>query len=304
MANASNKSLIEARFPQEAELETAKLKQPGDISGEPLQKKPAKRSSRIFSSLYLVLVLLFIYLPIVYLVLFSFNEGKSQTNFAGFSLRWYESLFKDRTMLESIYVTLIVAVISTVVSTVVGTISAIGLSKARRLIRSVVLEINNLPVLNPDIVTAIGLMLLFMSVKVQTGMVTLILSHISFCIPYVILSIMPKLRQLDDNVAEAALDLGATPWKALTKVIIPQIYPAILSGALIAFSMSLDDFVVSYFNAGVGINTISMYVYSMKRYNLSVNAMSTLIVVVVTLVLVLANLIPWIKDRKTQKEEI
>ena len=147
-------------------------------------------------------------------------------------------------------------------------------------------------------------MLLFISVKLQPNLVTLILSHISFCIPYVILSIMPKLRQLDDNVAEAALDLGATPWKALTKVIIPQIYPAILSGALIAFSMSLDDFVVSYFNAGVGINTISMYVYSMKRYNLSVNAMSTLIVVVVTLVLVLANLIPWIKDRKTQKEEI
>ena len=114
---------------------------------------------------------------------------------------------------------------------------------------------------------------------------------------------MPKLRQLDDNVAEAALDLGATPWKALTKVIIPQIMPAILSGALIAFSMSLDDFVVSYFNAGVGINTISMYVYSMKRYNLSVNAMSTLIVVTVTLVLILANLIPWIKDKKAQKEE-
>ena len=157
--------------------------------------------------------------------------------------------------------------------------------------------------MNPDIVTAIGLMLLFISIKVQPSMVTLILSHISFCIPYVILTVMPKLRQLDDNVAEAALDLGATPFRALTKVIIPQIYPAILSGALIAFSMSLDDFVVSYFNAGVGINTISMYVYSMKRYNLSVNAMSTLIVVTVTLVLVLVNLIPWIKDRKAQKEE-
>ena len=212
-------------------------------------------------------------------------------------------MFKDRTMLESIYVTLFVAVISTVVSTVVGTVAAIGLSKAKRIIRTAVLEINNLPVMNPDIVTAIGLMLLFISVKVQPSMVTLILSHISFCIPYVILTVMPKLRQLDDNVAEAALDLGATPWKALTKVIIPQIYPAILSDALIAFSMSLDDFVVSYFNAGVGINTISMYVYSMKRYNLSVNAMSTLIVVTVTLVLVLANLIPWIKDKKAQKEE-
>ena len=263
-----------------------------------------RKISKFFTSGYLILVLLFIYLPIGYLVLFSFNEGKSMTSFTGFSLRWYENLFtKETSMVESIWTTLIVACVSTVVSTIVGTIAAIGLSKAKRLVRTMVLEVNNLPVMNPDIVTAIGLMLLFISIKVQPSLVTLILSHISFCIPYVILTVMPKLRQLDDNVAEAALDLGATPWKSLTKVIIPQIYPAILSGALIAFSMSLDDFVVSFFNAGVGINTISMYVYSMKRYNLSVNAMSTLIVVTVTLVLIFANLIPWIKDRKAQKEE-
>ena len=260
--------------------------------------------SKFFSSGYLVLILLFIYLPIGYLVLFSFNEGKSMTNFSGFSLRWYENLFqKEYSMLDSIWTTLLVAGIATVVSTVVGTVAAIGLSKAKRLIRTVVLEINNLPVMNPDIVTAIGLMLLFMSVKLQGGMLTLILSHISFCTPFVILSVMPKLRQLDDNVAEAALDLGATPVKALTRVIIPQIYPAIISGALIAFSMSLDDFVVSYFNAGAGINTISMYVYSMKRYNLSVNALATLIVVVVALILILANLVPYLKDKKAQKEE-
>ncbi len=263
-----------------------------------------KKLSRFFSSGYLILILLFIYLPIGYLILFSFNDGKSMTSFTGFSLRWYENLFrKEHSMVESIWTTLLVAGIATAVSTVVGTISAIGLSKARRLIRTAVLEINNLPVMNPDIVTAIGLMLLFISVKVQPNLITLILSHISFCIPYVILTVMPKLRLLDDNVAEAALDLGATPWKALTRVIIPQISSAILSGALIAFSMSLDDFVVSYFNAGVGINTISMYVYSMKRYNLSVNAMSSLIVGVVTLILILVNLIPWIKDRKVQKEE-
>ena len=263
-----------------------------------------RKLSKIFTSGYLILILLFIYLPIGYLILFSFNAGKSMTSFTGFSLRWYENLFvKEHSMLESIWTTLLVAGAATVVSTVVGTITAIGLSKAKRLVRTAVLEINNLPVMNPDIVTAIGLMLLFISVKIQPSLITLILSHISFCIPYVILTIMPKLRQLDDNVAEAALDLGATPMQALTKVIIPQIYPAILSGALIAFSMSLDDFVVSYFNAGVGINTISMFVYSMKRYNLSVNAMSTLIVAVVTLVLILMNLIPWIKDKKAQKEE-
>ena len=262
-----------------------------------------RRTSKIFSSAYLVIILLFIYLPIGYLVLFSFNEGKSMTNFSGFSLKWYEGMFQNRMMIESITTTLIVAVVATVVSTVVGTVAAIGLSKAKRILRSIVLEVNNLPVMNPDIVTAIGLMLLFISIKLQLGMVTLILSHISFCIPYVILTVMPKLRQLDDNVAEAALDLGATPFKALIKVIIPQILPAIISGALIAFSMSLDDFVVSYFNTGAGINTISMYVYSMKRYNLSVNSMSTLIVVVVTLILILVNLIPWIKDKKAQKEE-
>jgi spermidine/putrescine transport system permease protein len=212
-------------------------------------------------------------------------------------------MFNDRTMLQSIYYTVLVAVISTVVSTIVGTVTAIGLSKAKKVIRSAVLEVNNLPVMNPDIVTAIGLMLLFVSAKVQLSLVTLILAHISFSIPYVILSIMPKLRQLDDNVAEAALDLGATPFQALTKVIIPQIYPAILSGALIAFSMSFDDFVISFFTAGVGINNISMYVYSMKRFNPSVNALSTLIVVVVTVILVLVNIISSRMSKERKKEE-
>jgi spermidine/putrescine transport system permease protein len=146
-------------------------------------------------------------------------------------------------------------------------------------------------------------MLLFLSAKIQRSIVTLTLAHITFCIPYVILSIMPKLRQLDDNVAEAALDLGASPRQALTKVIIPQIYPAILSGALIAFSMSFDDFVISFFTAGVDVQNISMYVYSMKRFNPSVNALSALIVVAVTIILVLANLIPALRERKNKKEE-
>ncbi len=254
-----------------------------------------------FQKWYLLLIVLFIYLPITYVVLFSFNETKSLTTFSGFSLRWYENMFNDSTMLEAIYYTVLVAVIATVVSTIVGTIAAIGLSKSKRIIKAIVLEVNNLPVMNPDIVTAIGLMLLFISLKVKLSLVTLILAHISFCIPYVILSIMPKLRQLDDNVAEAALDLGATPWQALTKVIIPQIYPAIISGALIAFSMSFDDFVISFFTAGVGINNISMYVYSMKRYNPSVNALSTLIVVVVTIILILANIVPYLRDRRVKK---
>ena len=155
------------------------------------KKKPAWH---FFTSGYLILVLLFIYLPILYVVVFSFNDSKSMISFEGFSLRWYEAMLENREMLESVKYTVIVAVIATVVSTIVGTIASIGLSKARPLIRSVVMEINNLPVLNPDIVTAISLMLLFLSVKIQRSIVTLTLAHITFCIPYVILSVMPKLR--------------------------------------------------------------------------------------------------------------
>ncbi|MCR4876715.1 MAG: ABC transporter permease [Clostridiales bacterium] len=264
-----------------------------------------KTAGGFFSSGYLILVLLFIYLPILYVIVFSFNDSKSMISFSGFSLRWYEAMLENREMLESIYYTVLVALIATAVSTVVGTVAAIGLSKARPILRSVALELNNLPVLNPDIVTAISLMLLFLSVKIQRSVVTLTVAHITFCIPYVILSVLPKLRQLDDNVAEAALDLGASPRQALMKVIIPQIYPAIFSGALIAFSMSFDDFVISFFTAGVDVQNISMYVYSMKRFNPSVNALSTLIVIAVTLILVLANLIPALRERKNKmpKEE-
>ena len=257
-----------------------------------------------FTSGYLILVLLFIYLPILYVMVFSFNDSKSMISFSGFSLRWYEAMFENREMLESIKYTVIVALIATGVSTVVGTVAAIGLSKTRPILRSIILEVNNLPVLNPDIVTAISLMLLFLSAKIQRSIITLTIAHITFCIPSVILSVMPKLRQLDDNVAEAALDLGATPIQALWKVIIPQIAPAIASGALIAFSMSFDDFVISFFTAGVDVQNISMYVYSMKRFNPSVNALSTLIVVMVTIVRVIANLVPAMRDRKEKKEEV
>ena len=262
-----------------------------------------KKEHHFFRSGYLILVLLFIYLPIAYVMLFSFNDSKSMIKFSGFSLRWYEEMLGNQDMLESLKYTVIIAVIATAVSTVIGTVAAIGLSKAKRVIRTVILEINNLPVLNPDIVTAIGLMLLFLSLKIRRSVVTLTLAHISFCIPYVILSVLPKLRQLDDNVAEAAMDLGATPWKALTRVIIPQIYPAIFSGALIAFSMSFDDFVISYFTAGMDVQNISMYVYSMKRFNPAVNALSAVIVIVVTVILILANLIPYLRDKKINKEE-
>jgi len=255
----------------------------------------------ISSKTWMIIIMLFIYLPILYVVIYSFNDSKSLTNLTGFSLKWYEKMFEDRTMLESIYYTVLVAVIATIVSTVIGTITSIGLSKQRKIFKEIVLQINNLPVMNPDIVTAIGLMLFFMSVGIKTSFWTLLLAHITFCIPYVILTIMPKLRTLDDNVAEAALDLGATPWQALTKVIIPQIIPAILSAALIAFSMSFDDFVISFFTTGIGVSNISIYVYSMsKRINPSINALSSIIVLVVTTILILVNVVPMFKkDNET-----
>ena len=258
-----------------------------------------------FSKLYLAAIMAFFYLPIVYVVLFSFNASRSLTNFTGFSLQWYQKMFATREMMESIYYSTLIAVIATIVSTAVGTIVAIGLSKSSRLVKEVVTQVNNLPMLNPDIVTAIGFMLFFSTLGIPTGFGTLLLAHIVFCIPYVILSVMPKLRQLDDNVAEAALDLGCTPFEALYKVIIPQIKEGIISGALVAFTMSFDDFVISYFTTGPGINNISTYVYATtKRINPSVNALSTIIVIAITIILIITNVLPMIRARRKNDEEI
>ena len=263
-----------------------------------------KRKNGVMSKLYLVLVLLFLYLPILYVMFFSFNADRSLTVFGGFSLKWYAKMFSDRTIMEAIYYTVVIAVIATAVSTVVGTVASIGLSKSNKVIREMVTQVNNLPMLNPDIVTAVGFMLLFASFKIETGFLTLLIAHIVFCIPYVMLSVMPRLRQLDPDLTEAALDLGCTPFQALVKVIIPQIRPGIISGALIAFTMSFDDFVISLFTTGPGVNNISIYVYSsFKRINPTINALSTLLVAVVTVVLILFNVIPTIRDRRRKENE-
>lgn len=262
-----------------------------------------KNIKKLPSRLYLLLIIAFFYLPILYVVIFSFNDSKSLTNFTGFSLVWYEKMFANRTMMEAIGYTFLIAIIATIVSTIVGTITAIGISKSRRIIKEGITQVNNLPMLNPEIVTAIGLMLFFTSLRIPTGFMTLLLAHIAFCIPYVILSIMPKLRQLDSNIAEAALDLGCTPWQALVKVILPQITPGIISGALIAFTMSFDDFIISFFTTGPGVNNISIYVYTMyKRINPSINALSTVIVLVITIVLLLINIIPLLGRKKEDKK--
>ena len=266
--------------------------------------KKNRKNKAVFQKIYLVLIMAFFYLPIVYVIFFSFNASRSLTNFTGFSLQWYEKMFSTRAMMESIYYSVLIAVIATVVSTVIGTIVAIGLSKSSHLIRQIVTQVNNLPMLNPDIVTAIGLMLLFSTLNIPTGFGTLLLAHIIFCIPYVMLSVTPKLRQLDENLAEAALDLGCTPFQALYKVIIPQIKEGIISGALVAFTMSFDDFVISYFTTGPGINNISTYVYATtKRINPSVNALSTLIVLAITVVLIFSNVLPLLKSRRKNNEK-
>ena len=243
--------------------------------------------------------MLFFYLPILYIIIFSFNDSRSLTKFGGFSLRWYEKMFADSTMMEAVLYTVIIAVIATVVATVVGTITAIGLSKSRKVVQKMVERINDLPVMNPDIVTAISLLMFFSVLTVKKGFGTLLIAHIMFCIPYVMLSVTPKLRSLDPNLIDAAMDLGATPFQALTKVIVPQIKPGIISGALIAFTMSFDDFVISYFTTGNGVNNISILVYTMsKRVNPSINALSTIVILLITLVLGVVNIVPIMREKR------
>ncbi|MCC2174410.1 extracellular solute-binding protein [Hominicoprocola fusiformis] len=258
-----------------------------------------KKKTSVGSKIILTLTMLFFYLPILYIIIFSFNDSRSLTKFGGFSLRWYEKMFADSTMMEAVLYTVIIAIIATAVATVVGTITAIGLSKSRKVVQKMVDRINDLPVMNPDIVTAISLLMFFSVLTVKKGFGTLLIAHIMFCIPYVMLSVTPKLRSLDPNLIDAAMDLGATPFQALAKVIVPQIKPGIVSGALIAFTMSFDDFVISYFTTGNGVNNISILVYTMsKRVNPSINALSTIVILLITLVLGVVNIVPIVREKR------
>ena len=261
-----------------------------------------KKKKRTLGKALTILMIAFFYLPILYMIIFSFNDGKSLTSFTGFSLRWYQHMLESQDMMTALYTTFSIAILATIVATVVGTVAAIGLSSSRKVIRNIMEQVNNLPMMNPEIVTAIGFMLLFITFKVEKGYVTMLLAHIAFCIPYVMLSVMPKIRSLDPNLADAAMDLGATPFKALTKVIVPQITPGIVSGALIAFTMSVDDFIISYFVTGSGVKNLSIVVYTMsKRVNPSINAVSTLVVVIITIVLLVINLAPVIAAKRVKK---
>ena len=262
-------------------------------------RKEKKLSKVIIISLCMV----FLYFPIFIMAVFSFNSAKSLSHFGGFSGRWYVQLFNNTQLLNAIFVSVSIAVIATICSVVLGTITAIALSKSKKTIRTLVQQVNNLPIMNPEIVTAISLMLLFSFVNFEKGYMTMLLAHIAFCTPYVITNVYPKVKQLDDNLADAAMDLGATPFQTLTKVIIPQIKPGIFAGALLSFTMSFDDFIISYFVSGNGVENISIVVYNMsKRVDPSIYALSTVILVVILIGVLLGTFVPYIYlKRQSQK---
>ena len=272
-----------------------------------------RTQNRFGDRLLMALVFLFLYAPIIILIVFSFNAGTSSSVWKGFSLHWYAELFQNRLIMQSVYTTLLVSVLSTLIATVAGTFAAIGLASMRRRWRTPLMTVNNIPVMNAEIVTGVSMCLLFvaffglwkafavwfnqaqdtfwMEENIYLGFGTLLLAHVTFNIPHVILTVMPKLRQMDKNLVDAAQDLGCTWMQAFWKVIIPEIKPGIISGALIAFTMSIDDFIISYFTAGSGVSTLAMTIYSMtkKRVSPEINAISTLLFGAVLLLIIIIN---------------
>ena len=249
------------------------------------------------------LCLAFLYFPLIIMAFFSFNSAKSLSNFKCFSMRWYESLFGNSQLLDAVIVSVTIAILATVISTILGTVTAIALTKSKKVVRTAIMQVNNLPIMNPEIVTAISLMIFFSFLNIEKGYLTMLLAHIAFCTPYVITNVYPKVKQLDENLADAAMDLGATPLQTLTKVILPQIKPGIVAGALLAFTMSFDDFIISYFVSGNGVENISIVIYNMsKRMNPSIYALSTIVLVVILLVLLVGTFVPYlIVKRKGEK---
>ena len=236
---------------------------------------------------YLAILLVFIYLPILMLMIFSFNSGKSMTKWSGFTFDWYQKLFTNPLILESIWVTLSIAILSSLIATVVGTMAAIGINDFKKWQRNLVINLTQIPMMNADIVTGISLLLFFIFTKIPRGYVTMLISHIVFNIPYVIFSVMPRLKGMDENLYEAALDMGATPGYAIRKVIVPQLMPGIVSG----FIMSFDDFVISFFSSQGVISNLSIYIYSMAKVGINpeINALSTIMFLCVITLLIVIN---------------
>ncbi len=253
------------------------------------------------NSLYLGFIYLFLYIPILVLIIFSFNASKSRAVWGGFTLEWYTKLFQNSDILAALQTTLIVALFSALISTMIAIISSIGIYTLPRRARRSIMAVTNIPNITPDLVTGISLMLLFYFIRMKSGFVTLLLAHIAFNIPYAILSIMPKLRQMDINLYEAAQDLGCTPREAVMKVIVPEIKPGIMTALILTFTLSIDDFVISYFTAGNQVNTLALTIYSMARksVNPQINALSTLMFVSVFVLLIIVN----VRSSRTSKKK-
>jgi spermidine/putrescine transport system permease protein len=264
-----------------------------------------KKLRTFFKGTYLGIMLIFLYAPIAVLMVYSFNDSKTMGNWSGFSLKWYEQLINDSTIMDALGVTLSVAVISAVAATIIGTFAAIGMHSMKKGRRLLIENVSQLPMINPDLVTGISLMMLFsfIGISQHNSYLRLCIAHITFNIPYVIFSVMPKLRQSSDMLYEAALDLGCTPFSALRKVVIPDIMPGIVSGFILAFTLSLDDFVISYF-AQQGQQNLSIYIYSMARKGISpkINALSTLMFMAVLTLLLIVNFKSVREERKAAKE--
>ena len=251
---------------------------------------------------YMGLLLFFLYAPILVMVVLSFNSGKSRGNITGFSLRWYVELFQNEQILEALYNTVVIAVLASTLATIIGTLAAVGIFSLRRHTQEITLNITYLPIVNPDIVTGISLMILYLFMNLNLGFFTMLLSHMAFNIPYVIFSVLPRLKQMDKNLYEAALDLGASPLYALRKVILPEIMPGVITGALMAFTMSIDDFIISYFTSS-GVQNLSIYVYSSAKRGIepTVYALSTLMFITVLSLLVILNRRSSREERQTAK---
>ena len=255
---------------------------------------------KVLKGIYRALIILFLYLPIFTLMVLSFNEGKTMNAWTGFSFRWYREMFSNRTIMEALGNTLTIAFWAAAAATVVGVMACIGLNAMKEKHRSFFMGLNNIPLLNADIVTGISLMLSFLLFGISLNYGTVLFAHITFCIPYVILSVMPKFRQLENHTFEAALDLGASPAYAFFKVVLPDIMPGIISGFLLSFTMSVDDFVITHFTRGAGINTLSTLVYSQVKVGIrpTLYALSTVIFAAVFVILILVNIISNKREEK------
>lgn len=263
---------------------------------------------KTLSRIYNAIIFAFLYSPIIVLIIYSFNDSRSRVKWGGFTLDWYRELFHNELIMDALWLTLEIAVLAAVFATIIGTLAAVGIYSMNGRLRTLMMGVNNIPMINPEIVTGISMMLMFVAIYratglLQPGFLTLLLAHITFCIPYVVLQVMPKLRQMNKHMYEAALDLGCRPVTAFFRVVMPEIMPGIITGALMAFTMSLDDFVISYFNAGSTAQNLSVTIYSMTKKPITpeINALSTLMFGTVLILLLVVN-IRQARDEKKLKE--